>query len=109
MAHWVNIVETNCSDPSREKEFNDWYDNIHMPDVLASPGFLASQRYVSKEPVKGRGKYLTVYDLETDDIEKTMAERRERREVERAQGHYIDFVESVREVQYKLLGTFKKR
>ena len=109
MAHWVNIVETNCSDPSREKEFNDWYDNIHMPDVLATPGFLSSQRYVCEEPVKGRGKYLTVYDLETNDIEKTMAVRRERRVMERDQGHYIDFVESVGEVQYKLIGTFKNK
>ena len=72
MASHLFIVESNCGDPAREKEFNDWYDNIHMPDVLATPGFLSSQRYIIKEPVEGRGKYITIYDLETDDIEKTI-------------------------------------
>jgi hypothetical protein len=34
MAKWLLIVETNCSDPARESEFDEWYDRIHLPDVL---------------------------------------------------------------------------
>ena len=26
MERWLLTVESNCSDPLREKDFNDWYD-----------------------------------------------------------------------------------
>ena len=29
-------MESDCSDPSREEEFNRWYDDIHLPDVLST-------------------------------------------------------------------------
>jgi len=101
---WVNLVETNCIDALREKEFNDWYDNIHLVDVLKTPGFQAAYRYELKEFVGGRGKYLTVYQIETDDIDKTMALRRERRLREREQGRYTNLFMSVwRDVLWRLM------
>ena len=60
MEKWINMVETNCSDPSREREFNDWYDNMHVPDVLKTPGFVAVTRYASREFQNGRGKHLAI-------------------------------------------------
>ena len=27
----ILFVMSNCSDPSKEDEFNDWYTNIHLP------------------------------------------------------------------------------
>ena len=109
MAIWVNIVETNCADASREEEFNNWYDNIHIPDILETPGFLSATRYMIKEPQEGRGKYLTVYEIETEDMDKTMEVRREKRLLERDRGRYIDFLELVREVQYRVLGTQRSK
>ena len=41
MEKWINMVEVFCTDPSREKEFNDFLDNVHMPDVLKTPGFVS--------------------------------------------------------------------
>jgi len=32
MEKWVYFVHTNCLDPAREKEFNDWYDKVHLPE-----------------------------------------------------------------------------
>ena len=29
MDRWLIVVQTNCTDPSKEKEFNEWYDNVH--------------------------------------------------------------------------------
>jgi len=85
MDRWVNILETNC-DPNREDEYNDWYDKIHVPDVLANPGFVRARGYVNKEFRDGRGKYMALYEIETDDIEKTMKVRREKRAKEHEQG-----------------------
>ena len=109
MTRWVNIVETNCADALREEEFNNWYDNIHIPDILETPGFLSATRYVINEPQEGRGKYLTVYEIETEDMDKTMEVRREKRLLERDRGRYIDFLELVREVQYRVLGTQRSK
>ncbi len=85
MEHWVNLIEVNC-DPAREDEYNAWYEREHVPDILATPGFVRVRRYVAREQRDGRGKYLVISDIETDDIERTMALRRERRAEELRQG-----------------------
>lgn len=85
MQKWINIFESNC-DPAREDEYNDFCDSIHLPDVLATPGFVRARRYVNKAMRDGRGKYLFLYDIETDDIGKTMQARLERRAQEQREG-----------------------
>jgi len=101
------MFEVNCADPSREEEFNDWHNNVHLPDVLKTPGFMAARRYIAKEYRDGRGKYLAIYEIETDDIDKTMALRREFRQKEveqgRSQGKTVPnlLIYSWRDVLYK--------
>ena len=86
MAKWLLVVNTNCTDPSREKEFNDWYNTIHLPDILEVPGFIKATRYVNDKPGEGMGKFLATYEIETDDIDKTMAVMREHLDKKREQG-----------------------
>jgi predicted Fe-Mo cluster-binding NifX family protein len=86
MEKWIQAVETLCADPSQENEFNDWYNNTHLPEALSCPGFLAARRYVIKEPHFGRGKYLAIYEIETDDIDKTMTTRVRHLEQEEKRG-----------------------
>ena len=76
MARWISMVESFCADPTREEEFNAHYDGVRIPAALKVPGFVAARRYVHKVPRNGRGKYLTIYEIDTADIEKTMAARR---------------------------------
>lgn len=85
MQQWINIFESNC-DPAREDEYAEFCDTVHIPDVLKTPGFVRARRFVNKEYRDGRGKYLFVYDIETDDIEQTMRLRLERRAEEQRQG-----------------------
>jgi hypothetical protein len=55
--------------PGREAEFNDFYDRQHIPDVLKSPGFLSCRRLrVLGEPGPA-GKYVALYEIESDDPE----------------------------------------
>lgn len=35
--------------PGREDEFNDWYENVHIPDILAVPGVVSARRYKLRE------------------------------------------------------------
>ena len=73
MEKWLLVAETNCSVPGREEEYNNWYNTIHIPDVLETPGILNATRYECEEPPEGHGRFLTTYDVETADIEQTMA------------------------------------
>jgi len=46
----------------KEAEFNRWYNEEHIPERLAVPGFLSGARY---EAVKSGPKHLACYELET--------------------------------------------
>ena len=78
--HWFYMVQTNSTDPAREAEFNTWYDDIDIPDVLAVPGFMRARRglgqklpeFPSVDLKEGQGKYVALYDIETEDIDKSI-------------------------------------
>jgi hypothetical protein len=48
-------------DAQHDKEFNEWYNTEHLPELLAVPGIVAAARY---EAVKGGPKYLAFYELD---------------------------------------------
>ena len=71
MEKWVLVVKANCADQSFEghDEFNEWYDNIHVPDIMTIPGFKNAARYVNPDiSAHDTGKYLAIYHIETENI-----------------------------------------
>ncbi|HTY60925.1 MAG TPA: hypothetical protein VMG30_01585 [Acidobacteriota bacterium] len=69
MTRYLLFAFSDCVDPSREEEFNRWYDTMHVPDMLETPGMIRATRWVSADPQEGqRRKYLALYELETDDV-----------------------------------------
>lgn len=89
MDKWINFHELHCYRP-KEQEFDTWYNTIHLPDVVASPGYTAATRYQIKEFKKGRGSFLTIYEIESDDIEETIRLRFEKMKKEIAAGRSSD-------------------
>lgn len=68
MDRHVLVVFTSPAE-GREAEYNDWYTNEHLPDVLAIDGFVAAQRFElapMDPPRDGRHPYLAVYEVEGD-------------------------------------------
>lgn len=59
----VLVVQVEI-DPVDEEEFNRWYDEEHIPEKLAEPGFLAVRRFKSSD---GAPKYMVIYELEEPD------------------------------------------
>ncbi|HVZ10150.1 hypothetical protein [Rhodopila sp.] len=51
--------------PEHEAEFNEWYDQEHIPALAAVPGVLAARRF--RDP-KGTHRYLALYHLQSADI-----------------------------------------
>jgi hypothetical protein len=95
MEKWLVLVETNCRDEARDAEFNRWYDTVHVPDVLSSPDHKSATRYVIEDRVKGKGKYLAIYEIETDDIKRTMELSAKNIESKKAAGRWSDLLEVV--------------
>ena len=65
------IVVLSSPQPGREAEFNDWYDNVHLGELLDIPGIVGATRYKSStsgtdEPDQPPHPYLAIYEVEGD-------------------------------------------
>jgi hypothetical protein len=68
----VYMVFSNAVD-GKDEEFNNWYDSVHVPDILATPGLISAQRYSFVETEMSRllgteptHRYLAFYEMEGD-------------------------------------------
>lgn len=59
VSHPLVVVRVDIA-PGVEAEWNTWYDQTHLPDVLKVPGFLSGRRYSA---VEGTPKYMTLYEI----------------------------------------------
>jgi hypothetical protein len=87
MTEYKLVALTNAQ-PARDDEYNQWYDAQHLPDVLKVPGFVAAQRFKLSEAVAApkppsKYNYLTIYEIETDDIVEVMRDLGQRVGTER--------------------------
>lgn len=56
-------VESRASSPERAGEFDRWYEDVHMPEVLALDGFVSARRYAAPD-----GSFVSLYEIEGDDL-----------------------------------------
>ena len=58
----------------REDEYNKWYDEVHLREVVAIDGFVAAQRFKLSEAqfdASGAGipaRYLAIYEIESENV-----------------------------------------
>jgi hypothetical protein len=70
----ILMTFTGLNDAARQGEYDKWYDEVHIPEVLGTPGFVSARRF-SGSPVRRPSvvgelpQYLTVYDLDTEDLQ----------------------------------------
>jgi predicted amidohydrolase YtcJ len=82
---WLMMVTTQNTDPTQASAFNDWYDNIDIPDVLRVPGYERARRAMelrspefSNAAAPGAArpgdppKYVALYDIHSPAIDKTI-------------------------------------
>lgn len=74
MKKTIFVVMTNPVE-GKEKEYNDWYSNVHVKEALAIKGFKSAQRFkltkaqqVEEQPFK----YIAIYEIESEDVEGTI-------------------------------------
>ena len=66
MAKGIILVESRPSSPDREQEYNTWYDEVHLGELVALDGFVSARRL---RPVDGNGPYVAIYEIEGDDLQ----------------------------------------
>jgi hypothetical protein len=71
VARYKLIALSNAKD-GREAEFNEWYDTVHLPDMLKIPGVVSGERFVNAFPAAH--KFVAVFDVETESLEALAAE-----------------------------------
>jgi hypothetical protein len=77
MAKYTFIVLSNPISPAQEDEYNKWYDDQHIPDVLSLDGYVTAQRFRLADSQVGENnpyKYLTLYEMETDNLDAAITE-----------------------------------
>ncbi|HIB10988.1 MAG TPA: hypothetical protein EYO17_03525, partial [Dehalococcoidia bacterium] len=52
-------------DSEHDADFNAWYNDEHIGDLLKFPGFLNAARY---QALKGGPRYLAMYELESVEV-----------------------------------------
>ncbi|HKX78444.1 MAG TPA: hypothetical protein VJM34_07995 [Novosphingobium sp.] len=59
----------------RDAEYNDWYTNRHLADVVALPGFSSAQRFRRVAKVSGDVgmDHLAIYEIDADSAEDALA------------------------------------
>jgi hypothetical protein len=108
MAKWLSVVGTNCVDAAREAEFNRWYDEIHLPDVLETPGLVRATRYENTAPAEGQAKFLALYEIETDDYDNFSKAVSENMAKKRAQGRISELMVIVSRGVYKQISSVSR-
>lgn len=63
MAQRTILITTVDITPGAEEDFNRWYDEVHLPEILACPGFRSSTRF---ECVAGEPRYVAIYELDDE-------------------------------------------
>ena len=110
---WLMMVATRCTDAAREADFNKWYDDIDIPDVLEVPGYQRARRGLrlgtAASPVEAlpedEGRYVALYDITASSIDKTIIEMLMATRKMEARGRSTDLLKVTERVYYHRLGT----
>lgn len=73
MPKGVFVVLTTAATPEQDDAFNEWYDNVHLPEVVEVPGITSARRFKIADAQTtddaGLGSddvYLAIYELDGD-------------------------------------------
>lgn len=62
---YVYLLRAEFSDPAREADWNRWYEEKHVPELLTVPGIVSCTRYQQRG---APGRYLAAYEIEGPDV-----------------------------------------
>ena len=70
--HIMAYVMSN--QPARQAEWDRWYDEVHLPDMMDSGAFCAGSRWRRREPARHGANDMTLYDVAGCMVEEAVAQ-----------------------------------
>jgi hypothetical protein len=67
------LTHVLCTDPTRVDEWDRWYDDVHVPDMLSCGAFSTMSRWRRAAPRAVGPNHLTLYDVATPTVEEAVA------------------------------------
>ncbi len=66
----VLVIMNATKDPAKAAEWNDWYENVHMPEILATKVFSTASRFKAMPGAKtlGDSTNLALYETSRQDV-----------------------------------------
>ena len=62
MTKGILLVQSRPSSPEEAAEFHQWYDEVHVPEMLAVEGVVSARRLVALDGES----FLAIYEIEGD-------------------------------------------
>ena len=97
-------------DPEHEDEFNEWYNDEHLPERLEIPGYVSARRFKLEEG-EGVLMYLCIWELEDGSplqSEQYKAQRERPSQLrDRANAHIRQRMRGLYKQIYPLTGAFE--
>lgn len=66
----------------QEDEYNEWYNDVHLGDVLKVKDIIGAQRFTLSDTqvpdFATPWKYMAIYEIETDDVAAVIADLKSR-------------------------------
>jgi hypothetical protein len=103
----IAIETVSCTDASKTRLFNRWFDQWYLPELKATPGIVDAYRYRDVEPDLGPlgvgrfapsagspTRYLTLYRIDSDDPWAVMQQMEQDNERRRAGGELPEYLQS---------------
>ncbi len=75
MSKTHRLIVFSQPSPGREDEYNRWYDEVHLREVLEIDGFVAAQRFrlgdaqIGEPGSEAPAPYLAIYEIEAESLE----------------------------------------
>lgn len=69
MPHYTMLVLSRPTE-GKEDEYNDWYQNTHLKQIVAIPGFVRARRLKMAVNMRGESAwpYAAIYEIDTDNV-----------------------------------------
>ena len=73
MARYILIaINGPTAGEGDEQDYNDWYRDVHIADLLATPGVESAKRFRVVMSKHDLPPYLALYEIETDDLQQVL-------------------------------------
>lgn len=78
MEKYVVMIKSNAA-PGRDADYEDWYNNIHLDEILRLPGFVSGRQFRVRNEngvEHSAFSHVALFEIESEDVDATLGNLR---------------------------------